>query len=343
MKSHRPGGVGRLRWLLAAVLLVAAPASASDGEPDARPIEETSDFWRELRQPGHRRSQELLGQGIRMLQAATQETRPFRRAALIGNALARFTLARQHVPDDPELLFFHARALALYERPIPGTRRTERRDDEAIELYERLRTVAPDHRAEEVGFELGILYTRVRDFPKAIEAYERSVTHALSDDQTPISYSNMAEVRMMSGDLQGAVADYERAVSLARSGGPLHGRSLALALFGMAVAMDRLGEHGGAVERAGDAVSAGGGTLDVLRSDGVFYEPAAEIHWYEALGHEAQARNVEPGEAPRYLRMALGSWQRYVRLATEDDPWKSLAERRASETEAALRGARGSD
>jgi len=331
-----------MRGALALILCatVCAPAFASEGER-GRPVDQTSDFWRELRQPGHRRAQQLLSQGIRMLQTASQESRPFRKAALIGNALARFTLARSHVPDDPELLFFHARALALYERPVPGSRRTERRDDDAIALYERLREVAPDHRVEEVGFELGILYTRVRDHEKAIAAYERSVTHALSDDQTPISYSNMAEVRMMSGDLQGAVADYERAVSLSRSGGPLHGRSLALSLFGLSVAMDRLGEHGGAVEKAGDAVSAGGGSLGVLRSDGVFYEPAAEIHWYEALGHLAMADGADPNDRPQHLRRALQSWRSYVRLATDDDPWKELAERRLEETQRALEAAQG--
>lgn len=318
--------------------LLASPAAASEGER-SRPVEQTSDFWRELRQPGHRRAQQLLGQGIRMLQAAAQENRPFRKAALVGNALARFTLARAHVPDDPELLFFHARALALYERPVPGTRRTERRDADAIALYERLLEVAPDHRAEEVGFELGILYTRVGAYADAIAAYERSVTHALADDQTPISYSNMAEVRMMSGDLQGAVADYERAVSLSRAGGPLHGRSLALSLFGLAVAMDRLGEHGGAVEKAGDAVSAGGGSVAVLRSDGVFYEPAAEIHWYEALGHLAMADDADPSERSRFLRRAVQSWQRYVRLAEDDDRWKELAEQRLREATEALREA----
>lgn len=330
-----------MKGAIALLLCVAvcAPALASEGER-SRPVDQTSDFWRELRQPGHRRAQQLLTQGIRMLQSASQESRPFRKAALIGNALARFTLARSHVPDDPELLFFHARALALYERPVPGSRRTERRDDDAIALYERLREVAPDHRVEEVGFELGILYTRVRDFEKAIAAYERSVTHALSDEQTPISYSNMAEVRMMSGDLQGAVADYERAVALSRSGGPLHGRSLALSLFGLSVAMDRLGEHGGAVEKAGDAVSAGGGSLGVLRSDGVFYEPAAEIHWYEALGHLAMADRAEPNERPRHLQRALQSWRSYVRLATDDDRWKELAQRRLDETQRALEAAR---
>jgi len=315
-----------------------APALAREGER-RRPLDETSDFWREIRQPGHRRAQQLLGQGIRMMQAAAQENRPFRKAALIGNALARFTLARSQMPDDPELLFFHARALALYERPVPGSRRTERRDADAIALYERLREVAPDHRAEEVGFELGILYTRVRDFEQAIAAYERSVRHALADDQTPISYSNMAEVRMMSGDLPGAVADYERAIALSRAGGPHHGRSLALALFGLAVALDRLGEHGAAIEKASDAVSAGGGSVEVLRSDGVFYEPASEIHWYEALGHLAMADDAGPAESPTYLRRAVQSWQRYLRLATDDDPWKALSEQRLREAEEALRAA----
>ncbi|MAQ15096.1 MAG: hypothetical protein CMN30_09930 [Sandaracinus sp.] len=325
----------RLTLALALALLMGTTAAASEGEA-GRPVDQTADFWRELRQPGHRRAQRLLGQGLRMLQAASQEQRPFRRAALVGNALARFTLARVQVPDDPELLFFHARALALYERPIPGPRRTERRDEEAIALYERLREVAPTHRAEEVGFELGILYTRVRDYPAAIAAYERSIRFALSEDQTPTSYSNMAEVRMMNGDLQGAVTDYRRGVELARGGGPLQGRSLALSLFGLAVALDRLGEHGGAVERAGDAVSAGGGSIDVLRSEGVFYEPASEIHWYEALGHESQATLADPGDVPRHLRRAAESWRRYVALATDDDRFAALAAERLAAVEARL-------
>ena len=320
----------------AALWIFAGASSASAEDTTPRPLAQTSDFWRELRQPGFRRSRQLLMHGLRMLRDAVREEMPFRRAALVGNAIARFELARELVPDDAELLFFHARALALFERPVPGTSRTERRDHDAIAVFERLRSISSEHRAEEVGFELGILYTRTRDFPKAIEAYEFSIAHSLSNDHTPTAFSNMAEVRMMTGDLSKAVGDYERAVHLARSNGAADGLSLTLALFGMAVALDRLGEPVAAVERAAEALSAAGGNLDVLRSPNVFFEPAAEIHWYEGLGHLAGAESADPGERSVHLRRALDSWDHYLRLALEDDPWVELAARRRQELREAL-------
>ena len=77
--------------------------------------------------------------------------------------------------------------------------------------------------------------------------------------------------------------------------------------------------------------------MDVLRSQGVFFDPPSEIHYYEALGHMATADALGPSTARRSaLQAAALSWQHYLALSEEDDPWRDLAERHAVEVRSML-------
>ncbi|HJL06668.1 MAG TPA: tetratricopeptide repeat protein [Polyangiaceae bacterium LLY-WYZ-15_(1-7)] len=320
--------------------LALAPAhavQAQTAEPaaEAHALDETADFWREVRQPGYQRSRVLLRHGIRMLLRLREERRPHVRAAILEGALERFQRAHLLVPEDAEVLYELARATALYERPRRG-QPAERRDEEAITLFERLRALDPDLHAEQVGFELGILYTRVGRYEEAAAEYRRALRYVYDEDFAAITHSNLAEVRMMAGALEDAVHHYERAIAHAEQSGAQDPRSLALALFGAAVALDRLGEHRAALEHAARARGVFGGNQDVLRADGVFFEPASEIHYYEGLGHMAAAERDVPSERAGHLRDARESWRTYLALSAEDDPWNDLAERHLEEVERAL-------
>lgn len=315
-----------MRPLVVALVLWSLPVSAQ------RPLDQTSDFWREIRQPGTRQADAFLEQGLRHVERAAREQSDARRAALLRSAMLRFEAGMRTHPDGAELLFNLARVQTLYERPRPETGTVERMDEAAIATYERLRALHPLHRAEQVGFDLGILYSRVGRDDDAIDAYEDSIRTALSIEMTAVTHSNLAETRMMNGDLIGAVRDYERAIEVARRNSNVDGRALALPLWGLAVALDRLGEHRGALERAQEALSVGGGGMEVLRMDDVFFEPAAEIHFYEGLGFMALAEDaLEPGARRTRRRQALASWRQYLRLAAEEDPWRSLAEEHAEQ------------
>ncbi|MBC7171402.1 MAG: tetratricopeptide repeat protein [Polyangiaceae bacterium] len=326
-----------------AVLILAHPALARSGSeraaPALRPAPDTSaPFYRELRRPGYQRSRTLLRQAMRHLEDALAQPSPWRRAAIIESAITRLELARTRAPDDPEVLFYLAYAVAQWEEPVANGP-TRRRNREAIALFERLRELDSDYRASQVALELGVLFTRTGRFERAIEEYRQGIAAAFSPAETATACSNLGEVTMLSGDLPAAIESYERAVSIARNGGASHAMSLVLSLYGLAVALDRYGDGPTALERAREAYGAGAG-LGVLRSEGVFFEPAYEIHYYEGLGSLA-AVDTAAGSAERsqLMRDSLRSFQRFLAEGGSIGLYASAAERHVRELDARLRSA----
>ena len=315
-----------MRYALVITILCAASANANAQQMRRTPNEQTSSFWRELREPGFARSEELIEQGIGFL-AGLRETSAADPLvhAMVRSAILRFEHAVTLAPQSKQGWFYLAYALSRSEHFDRARGELIRRDEEAIAAYEHLQSLDLLFRPETVGFELGLLHTRVANFPAAIREYQRSIQYALSRENTAITFSNMAEVRMMSGDLIGAVRDYERAVHLSRTSNQADTRGLPL--FGLAVALDRLGETSEAHARALEAVTLGMG-IDILRRNGVFFEPACEVHYYEALGNRALATRAQGEEKLSALRATLRSWRTYLSLAAPDDPWRDLVGRR---------------
>ena len=328
-----------LALLLASVTLVISGESRAQtvsygvGSPLS---DRRSPFWREVVEPGHSRSRVLLRHGLNLLALSSHVTDPRERAVLIDGAIARLSLARERSPDDPEVTFYLAVSTAAFERPRIG-RPPERRDAAAIELFLDLRRIDPDWRAAQVAFELGILYTRLHRYPEAAEEYGRAIGRSFDESEMISTHSNLAEVSMLHGDLEVALSHYERAIELARAAGPAEALSFTLALFGSAVALDRLGEEDTALERARDALSAGGASTQALHASGVFFEPASELHYYEGLAHLAQAETASGEGARVAYRDAVRSWERFLIEGGALSAWASLAE---AHLERARRGAR---
>jgi tetratricopeptide (TPR) repeat protein len=302
------------------------------------PNEQTSAFWRELRDPGYTRSEELIEQGIAFLGGLGDipASDPLVHA-MIRSAVLRFEHAVTLAPQSKRGWYFLGYALARFEHFDRELGTTVRRDEEAIAAFEHLQSLDALFRVEAVGFELGLLNTRVARFDAAVREYQRSIQYALTPENSAVTYSNMAEVRMMDGDLIGAVRDYERAIHLSRNTNSADARGLPL--FGIAVALDRLGETSEGGTRALEAVNVGLG-IDILHRNGVFFEPACEVHYYEALGNRALAERAQGEERLTALRAALRSWRTYLSLAAEDDPWRSLVERRVETARVELEEAR---
>jgi tetratricopeptide (TPR) repeat protein len=148
---------------------------------------------------------------------------------------------------------------------------------------------------------------------------------------------------MLAGDLDTAAREFERAIEVSRRS-TRDPRSLALALFGAAVALDRLGEHTTAIERAREAVAMSGGGVSVLRSEGVFFEPAHELHYYLGIGHLAIASDAnEPWRRRQALEWAEQAFSRFLDDGGESGPYGALARRHADEARTALAAAGTSD
>jgi tetratricopeptide (TPR) repeat protein len=268
-------------------------------------------FWESVRTPEAPRVRALLRQGRARLSPALgigllfgSEAAVHRRAG-IESALARFERALALAPEDPECLLLTGKALAQWERRGPDGS-YERRTQEAIALFERLRELAPLYEAEEVSFELGVLYTREYDFARATEAYERALALRMGKTSRSALLGNLAEVSMMREDLERALALYEQAVAEGQR------EERVLHLWGWAVALDRVGEKAESLERAKQALREDHKPLSALHHSSVFFAPEYEAHYYDGLGYRALAELSagEHGQAEHLVRSFPRTLQR---------------------------------
>jgi len=189
---------------------------------------------------------------------------------------------------------------------------------------------APDHpMVEDAFFRLAIAYAWLGDREREIAMYDAFLERTVDDGARATALSNRAEALMTRGDLDDAVRDYRAALAITAD---------PVARLGLAVALDRLGDAAAALTEAERAL-----LLDPhaerLGSPSVFFLPAYERRWYEALVAMASAKRAKDGaEAASHWRAAAASFASYVAEASPDDPWLPLAE--ARRVECAKRAAR---
>jgi tetratricopeptide (TPR) repeat protein len=369
VRAGAGGDRGRLALLWVAVVCTSAgPASALDSRPFAERI--TAPLWREFGRPGQRRARDLLEQAmvevregnrqlpsdwptlcqrtlepllsdsLAALRGRSRAVRELARQALrkrahLDNALVRLRRAAELDPSDPQILYALGRVLMLWEQPDPRSLcSSQRRDEEATAVLQKLRSFRPEFMADAVAFDLAVLFTRRARFADAAHAYADAIALSLDGDETAVMRSNLAEVTMLEGDLEQAVEHYHRALLIA-----IGGRDYLLSVWGLSVALDRLGEHASALQNAQKAVQQEGGHMQVLRSDGVFFEPKHELYYYEALGHEALASRPEADRVEE-LAAAAASFRVFVAAAGDAGIFTAAARASLERIEAELRVAR---
>ncbi|HEY8074559.1 MAG TPA: tetratricopeptide repeat protein [Labilithrix sp.] len=198
--------------------------------------------------------------------------------------------------------------------------------------------LAPEHpMADEGWWNLGIACGYVGDTHCEHDSYVETLRRRTEEEGRATPMLNLAETEMHLGNLKGAVEGYRETIRLA---GKLQGDPLTapLAMWGLAVALDRSGEHVRAEQEAKAAVelelASGvwrrGSRPRALEAQGVFFYPDYEVHWYfglecVALAHVAKSAD----DAARLLRMAEGHFTTYVRGAEPDkDRWLEMAKAR---------------
>jgi tetratricopeptide (TPR) repeat protein len=306
--------------------------------------------WADYAAPERRVARQLRRDGlVRLLDA--QRTEPDSIGpppeVLFEQALVRFSRARRALAHDPDLLYFTALALAGWSRDVGG--REERRTEEAIAAFEELRALDPDYHPDRVALELAALQYRRGELRAAATEYGRAIerTHLppaptpylLTDREselallfTPVrlevAHRDRAECLMLLGELGEAVQGYRRALELSRSGTLEH----VLTLWGLALALDRSGDHREALATARRAIEGdpfaraqpgdhrlrldrrAHGPMAILHSRRlVLFEPSYEVHAYDGLGWEALA-SLDEGRDPRedLLRRARLAWTSYL-------------------------------
>lgn len=261
----------------------------------------------------------------------------------LDRALVRFERAQRLLPDDVDLAYYTAVALDRWERPARDGG-MERRVEESLAAWHRVRELDPEYAPARVAFALALLHARRQELEEATAEYEIALATDVPESaifmgrtylpnpmevrlanlyfslEPATVHNNLAENLMLLGDLDGAIAHYQRALSGA------HGTmSRALTTWGLALAQHRAGEPEAGLSAAREAITldpvAGDpeltalqerwGALAVLHHPEVFFEPVYELHAYQAVGYEAYASAHERWRRAG-LESALTSWRRFL-------------------------------
>lgn len=352
-----------------------AVATLAPARVVAQPIElegRETGGWTEVFDAGRRMGLLYRRHGLAKLVEALSSSHPELGDApqwlVLEQALVRFERARRLIPDDPELAYYTAYALTRWERQGPDGR-PERRVEEAIEAWHRLRELAPTYMPAHVAYELAMLHMRRHEFEEARAEYDATLRNAIpptvhladrfymsvaperalmslfSPHHPANLHSNLAEVTMLTGDVDAALGHYRDAIEMAED--PV---TRCLGKWGLSVALSRSDEHNAALEAAYRAIREDPippddprfrdlhrmhGPFAVLHLDGVFFEPPYEVHAYTAIGHEAWARDPD---VPReeQLRRALRSWRLFLAEGGTTSRFASHARQHIARLEAEL-------
>jgi tetratricopeptide (TPR) repeat protein len=216
-----------------------------------------------------------------------------RAEALLGEALER-------KPRHFAASFLRGDALALLGRQAEGIAALHR----ACNLAE-----SPEDEST-CTLRLAVEEARAGRYQDALYTYDR---HLRAGAAQATAYTNSAEILMALGRLGEAAGRYREAIRLEEAAPATRQRdqSLALALYGLAVALDRDDQPSAAREAMGRAT-----TLDprlrLLDPDGgggdVFFVPAGDLHYYRGLALRVLGRSQEAAEAwGRFLKEAPAS------------------------------------
>lgn len=200
--------------------------------------------------------------------------------------------------------------------------------DKSAKTLSRVLADFPDHPAAEEGWlRLAFACGHTGDHDCERRAYTQVLRQATDELSRATPTLNLAETEMHLGNLREAVEGYREALRIA---GRVPSRETApLAVWGLAVALDRSGDRVGGEKEARFArdLERSMGVPNLLRTEGVFFVPAYEIHWYEGLGAIAQAKSAtSPSEVVRLWRAAEQSFASYVRFGEmAKDRWLEIA------------------
>jgi tetratricopeptide (TPR) repeat protein len=192
---------------------------------------------------------------------------------------------------------------------------------------------APNHpAAEEAWLDLAFACGHLGDHACEKKAYIEVLRRVSEDVQRATPTLNLAETEMHLGDLKEAIEGYREALRIA---GRIHRRDTApLAVWGLAVALDRSGDRAAAEKEARfaqdlESSMLGRGTMSILHSDAVFFVPAYELHYYDGLGAFARGKVAKTAtEAARHFAKAESSFGQYVQAADASDRWLEMAKAR---------------
>jgi tetratricopeptide (TPR) repeat protein len=247
----------------------------------------------------------LIEQAEELLRTIGQTRDRDRRFSLAEQAQG---LCEQAVREHPKEAAPHivlARVLTTADPQHPELCRVKHCERAVAELREARKLDNNGAEAQRIAAELGLVLSRLGAYEEALAEYDRAIKlvdperrpSVFDDYGRSVLYGNSAETLMALGRLDDAIARYRRAESLSSPGET----EWELAQWGLAVALDRDQQ----IEKARESVQRAldfDPTMSHLSEEFVFFEPAGDKHYYEALGHQV-AGDYE---------LALASWRAFI-------------------------------
>ncbi len=211
---------------------------------------------------------------------------------------------------DPRLRFYFGRLLSR-----------QGRDKEAVASLRKAIVFAPHHPSVgEAYFSLAISLARLGQSHEEIVVYERWLALQPDPEQRAIGLSNQAESYMAAGHVDKAVQTYREAIRLAHDN--------ALAHWGLAVALDRSGNHSGALQQTAIALTYDP-NAETLTSPAVFFIPAYDRFWYQALGASVRAKKAQTNDLKTlWWDRATLLWKHFLDSCPVNNRWRPIAELR---------------
>jgi tetratricopeptide (TPR) repeat protein len=251
------------------------------------------------------RAASLLEQAEELLRTINQTHDRDRRFALASVAQSLCDQAVREHPRDAAPHIVLSRVLTVADPLHPELCRATNCERAVAELKEARKLDNHGAEAQRIAAELGLVLSRTGSYAEALAEYDRAL--ALVDPERrpsdfedygrAVLYGNSAETLMALGRLDEAIERYQRAEAESTAGNV----EWELAEWGLGVALDRDSQ----IEKARQAVQralAFDPTMSHLNEESVFFEPAGDKHYYDALGHEVAGDR----------ELALASWKAFV-------------------------------
>jgi tetratricopeptide (TPR) repeat protein len=247
----------------------------------------------------------LIEQAQQLLRAVSQTRDRDRRFTLADQAQALCEQAAREKPHDPTPHIMLAQALSVADPQHPEACRPSACQRAINELKEARKLDRNGIEAERIASELGLLLSRIGSYEDALVEYDKSLKlidpvrrpSLFEDLGRAVLLGNSAETLMALGHLDRAIERYRQSEAVATTGDI----EWELAEWGLGVALDRdeqIEKSHQAIQRALDFDP----TMAHLADDSVFFEPAGDKRYYEALGHEIAGDRD----------LALAAWRAFI-------------------------------
>lgn len=191
------------------------------------------------------------------------------------------------------------------------------REREAIALIESGLRQLPDSDFKRASwFDVGLGALLSGDLEHSDRAFTAALSLAWDPDYRASIHRNRGKARMLAGRLSEAVADFRAAVQLARGV-----EVMALAHFGLGVALERSGDYPQGLQEIGRGVAVRlpvppYPSESVLDLPSLRWFPEYDLHYFRALGAMSEAADADSAELERdRYEAALESWDQYLPAA----------------------------